>query len=199
MQDPRKRNLIAQGGIGLALLLLVGLYGLAQVKPEREVYQARVLGQMEQSGQAYNVTINIEQYSTPEERQILFDAFNKDGSKGLSKALGKMKSKGQIEITGHLGSSIAFARKIPTADGVKIRVLTTRRMTLGSFADSTLSDYDLTALELVINDKTGKGSGVLIPACLFKMNKDKEIEIEAYRNRWTVVDIVNWSKKKQKE
>jgi len=42
-----------------------------------------------------------------------------------------MHSKGRIAITGTLGYDISFVRKIPTADGYKIRFLTNRPSRFG--------------------------------------------------------------------
>jgi hypothetical protein len=41
-----------------------------------------------------NVTINIERYSAPEERQVLVDAFQQAGSEGLFNALEKNEFQG---------------------------------------------------------------------------------------------------------
>jgi hypothetical protein len=63
------------------LVALVGSPGAAQEdKAVREVYQAQAMGQGTQLGKTFNVTINIERYATPEERQILLDAFKQAGS-----------------------------------------------------------------------------------------------------------------------
>jgi hypothetical protein len=69
-------------------------------KPLREVYQAQAMGQSTQMGKTFNVTINVERYSTPEERQVLVDAFQEARSEGLYNALEKMNAKGRIAI-GH--------------------------------------------------------------------------------------------------
>ena len=99
----------------MCLLALVGFRVAAQDdKPLREVYQANAMGQGTQLGRTFSVTVNIERYSTPEERQVLVDAFNKAGSQGLYNALGKMQSKGRLADTGTLGYDISFVRKIPT-------------------------------------------------------------------------------------
>src|SRR5215467_4931952 len=77
-------------------------HSLAQEQMLHEEYQAQAMGQGTQMGQNFNVTVHIEEYSSPEERQILVDAFNKAKSQGLFNALGKMKAKGHIAITGTL-------------------------------------------------------------------------------------------------
>src|ERR1700733_4125822 len=75
----------------ICVLILSGIRGAAQDENAlHEVYQAQAMGQNTQIGQTFNVTVHIDEYSTPEEQQILIDAFNRGGSKGLYNALDKM-------------------------------------------------------------------------------------------------------------
>jgi len=161
-----------------------------------EEYQAQAMGQGTQMGQNFNVTVHIEEYSSPEERQILVDAFTKAQSQGLFNALNKMKSKGRIAITGTVGYDISFARKIQTPDGWKIRILTNRPITFGeSWTDSRSMDYNLSALEFDLSDQKGKSSGVLLPACQFVSDKKtNELTIADYQNPWKLVDILDRTK-----
>jgi hypothetical protein len=182
---------------GLLALVLVTFHSEAQDKAGPEEYQAQAMGQGTQMGQTFNVTVRIEAYSTPEERQVLVDAFQKAGSQGLFNALNKMTTKGRMAITGTLGYDISFARKIPTADGVKLRILTNRPITFGeAWTDSRSMDYNLSALELDLTEAKGKSTGILLPACQFTINKKtNELEIENYQNPWKLVDILDRSKK----
>jgi hypothetical protein len=165
-------------------------------KPMREVYQAQAMGQSTQTGKTFNVTVNIERHSTPEERQALVDAFQQAGSEGLFNALEKMNSKGRIAISGTLGYDISFVRKIPTGDGFKIRVLTNRPIRFGeAWVSGRSTDYNLSALELNISDDKNKSTGVLLPACKFKVDKKtNELEIENYQNPWKLSNIMDRSK-----
>jgi hypothetical protein len=162
----------------------------------REVYQAQAMGQNSQFGQTFNVTINIERYSTPEERQVLVEAFGQAGSNGLFNALEKMRSKGRIAITGTLGYDISFARKIPTESGYKIRILTNRPINFGeAWVNGRSMDYNLSALELEVNNDKDKSTGVLLPACQFQIDKKtNELEIESYKNPWKLQNIMDRSK-----
>jgi hypothetical protein len=179
------------------VVVLVILASAAQEdKPIREVYQAQAMGQNTQAGKTFNATINIERYSTPDERQVLVDAFQQAGSEGLFNALEKMNSKGRIAITGTLGYDISFVRKIPTADGYKLRVLTNRPIRFGeAWVNGRSRDYNLSALELTISNDTNKSIGTLLPACRFRIDKkSNELEIEAYQNPWKLVNIMDRSK-----
>ena len=178
--------------ISICLLSLVTFQSVAQDKMTREEYQAQAMGQGTQMGQTFNVTVIINEYSTPEERQVLVDAFDKAGSEGLFNALNKMKSKGRIAITGTLGYDVSFVRRIPTADGDKIRVLTNRPITFGeAWTDSRSMDYNLSALELDLTSQKNKSTGVLLPASEFTIDKKThELTIENYQNPWKLVDVL---------
>ena len=52
-------------------------------------------------------------------------------------------------------------------------------------------DYSLSAIELNISNEKGKSTGILLPACRFKIGKDKHIEIENYQNPWKLTDILD--------
>jgi hypothetical protein len=195
------QKLIKIGLAGVAaivcLVALLSLDSAAQEEqPIREVYQAQAMGQGTQLGQTFNVTINIERYSTPDERQVLVDAFQQAGSEGLFNSLEKMRSKGRIAITGTLGYDISFVRKIPTDNGYKIRILTNRPIRFGeAWVTGRSTDYNLSALELDLSNEKDKSTGVLLPACQFKINKKtNELEIENYQNPWKLQNIMDRSK-----
>jgi hypothetical protein len=124
------------------------------------VYQAQATGQGTQMGQTFNVTLIINEYSTPEERQVLVDAFNKTASKGLYNALDKMPSKGRSAITGMLGYDIHFARKLPVDEGFKLRVVTSHPINFGeAWYNGRSMDYNLSVLELDLNQRDEYGNG----------------------------------------
>jgi hypothetical protein len=189
MRNAKRLILAVATVVGLALFLL------AQDKPKREVFQAQAMGQSTQMGRSFNVTVNIAEYSTPEERQVLVEAFEKAGSEGLFNALEKMPSKGRIAITGTLGYDVSFVRQIPTAEGRKIRVLSNRPITFGeAWTSSRSSDYNLSFLEFELVNEKDKSTGVLLPACQFKIDKKtKELVVENYQNPWKLVNILNRS------
>ena len=197
MQQAIKMSHIS-AAVAIACLVMMGSFDSAaqEDKPVREVYQAQAMGQSTQMGKTFNATINVERYSTPEERQVLVDAFQQAGSEGLFNALEKMNSKGRIAITGTLGYDISFIRKIPTGDGYKIRVLTNRPIRFGeAWVNGRSTDYNLSALELNLTDDKDKSTGVLLPACKFKIDKKtSELEIENYQNPWKLVNIIDRSK-----
>ena len=186
------------GAVAIACLVVVVSFESAaqEDKPIREVYQAQAMGQSTQMGKTFNVTINIERYSTPEERQVLVGAFQQAGSEGLFNSLKKMQSKGRIAITGTLGYDISFVRKIPTEGGYKIRILTNRPIRFGeAWVNGRSTDYNLSALEIDLSNEKDKSTGVLLPASRFKINKKtNELEVENYQNPWKLQNIMDRSK-----
>ena len=176
--------------IGLALMLSGGRSTRAEDKPQRESFQATAMGQSTQAGRMFSVNITVEEYSTPEDQQILIAAFDSDGMEGLSNALSKMKSKGRLAITGTLGYEVNYIRSFQTPTGRKIRLVTNRPITFGeTWASRRSSDYNLSALELDISNEKDKNTGILLPACQFKIDKDKHLAIENYRNPWKLVNV----------
>jgi hypothetical protein len=182
----------------VCVLLLSGIHGIAQDEHAlHEVYQAEAMGQNTQAGQTFNVTVHIDEYSTPEERQILIDAFNTGGSKGLYNALDKMSARGHIAITGTLGYDIKYARKLPFDEGFKLIVVTNRPINFREAWNSGRSmDYNLSYLEMTLNKETGKGTGTLIPAALFKIDKKSgEVTIEAFKSPFNLTNIEDRTKR----
>jgi hypothetical protein len=197
MQNTKKLVLAVASLAGLALFLLASVNSVAEEKQKRQVFQAQAMGQGTQLGRSFSVTLNISEYSTLEERQHLVDAFEKGGSEELFNALQKMPSKGRIAITGTVGYDVSFVREIPTENGRKIRVLTDRPIQFGEARTSTRSkDYNLSVLELDLSNQKDKTTGVLLPACQFKIDKKtKELVIENYQNPWKLLNIMDRSKK----
>jgi hypothetical protein len=182
--------------LGVAILILVAtapatLLTSAQEKPKPEVFQAQAYGTSTQLGKNFNVTIRIEEYSTAEDQQILLKAFQSAGMEGLSNALSKMSTKGRLAITGTLGYDVSYIRNFRTEDGRKIRLITNRPINFGEqWWDGRSTDYSLSLVELNLSDVKGKSTGTLLPACKFKINKEKEIEVEAFQNPWKLTEIL---------
>ena len=188
-----RKSAIASIALGI---LVATTCALAQTG--RQEFQAQAFGQGTQLGHTFNVTVVIDEYSSDGDRQVLLDAFNKSGMNGVYDELRRMKSKGRIKITGTLGYDVSYIRKFTTPTGEKIRLVTSRPIAIGEvMADSRSQNYSVSALELDLNTADMKKStGQLLPLCQFKINKDKELEVEAYQNPWRLTNVIDWSKKK---
>ncbi len=176
----------------LGLLISLSISAVAQ---KSETIQAQAFGTTTQAGRTFGITIRIESYSTPTDQKTLIDAFNKGGHDALVDALGKMKARGRIAITGGgVGYQIAYIRNIPTAKGRTIRIITDRPINIGEATLNTRSeDYDLTLLEIHLDDADkDKSAGNLIVGGRFAVNKKKkQIEFESYQaTPWRLTGIM---------
>ncbi len=180
-------------GVLITVVLAMGAFKTgAQDKPKRETIQAQAMGQNTAMGKSFNVTVTIDSYSTPDDQKALLDAFAQGGQAALSKILSKMKSKGRVAVTGTLGYDIAYVRTFPTADGRKIRLITDRPIRIAEARDAGRStDYDLSALELNLNNDKSKNSGSLIVGLRVKVDKYNQLVFESYGSGpWNLVNVM---------
>ncbi|MGA7225663.1 MAG: hypothetical protein WA603_21265 [Candidatus Acidiferrales bacterium] len=185
------RELIASVLV-IALLTAATFTTGAQDKPKRETIQAQAMGQNRAAGKTFNVTVSIDSYSTPDDQKLLIDAFNHGGQATLSKSLSKMQSKGRVAVTGTLGYSIAYVRTFPTENGRRIRLITDRPIRFTEARENGRStDYDISALELNINNDKSKSSGSLIIGLRAKVDKDNQFVFESYGSGpWKLVNVM---------
>jgi hypothetical protein len=145
-------------------------------------------------GRNVGVKIIIYEFSSPEDRDILVEAFKQGQNDGLVNALTKMTSVGRIQIPGTLGFDLSFIREIITPTGRTIRFVTNRKIAFGEAYWSTRSkEFNLTAGEINLNDQDkSKSDGVLYPAAQLTINKDGELEFNLNQNPWRLGNIIEW-------
>jgi hypothetical protein len=181
----------------LVSALLLAAVTLARSADDRKVetIDATAMGTSTQLGKTISVKVTIYEFSTPDDRQILVDAFKKGQNQGLINALTKMNSVGRIAITGTLGYDLSYIGLIPTETGRKIRFVTNRLLRFGEVYNNTQSiAYNLTAGEIEINDQDkNKSSGVLYPAAQLVINKEGQLQFELRKNPWKLVNIIDWN------
>jgi len=181
-----------------SILLLTGLLVLGSVlgfsRDKNETIDATAFGTGSQLGQNIGVTLIIYDYSTPEDKEVLLQAFQKGSNKGLVNALQKMKAVGRMSVTGTLGSDVSFIKMIPTPTGRKIRFITNRQIRFGeAWSDSSSQSFDLSGGELDTTDQNKKKrTGVLNPAAQLTINQDGELNIDLNQNAWKLVDLIDW-------
>jgi hypothetical protein len=175
----------------VSLALLTSTMSLAQKLPKKIYIQAQAMGTSTQMGRSAGVTLIINELSTDEERAGLIEAFQQKGNEGLVNALSKMRSKGRMSVTGTLGYDVAYIKTFPQPDGSTVlRMVTDRPLRFGEvWADSRSSDYNVSAVEIVIG-KDKKNTGTLYPAVELKMNKENQLELNLYQNPWNLVNIM---------
>lgn len=189
---PNIRKLVLAAVLLPGLLIAASAPGLAADKAE--TIDATAKGTSTQMGSQFRITLNIYDYSTPADKQILIQAFEQGKDQGLVNALSKMKAAGHIEVTGTLGFDCSYIQMIPTPTGRKIRFVTNRLLRFGEvYWDTRSSAYNLTAGEIDINDTDkSKSTGVFYPEAEFTIDKQGELQINLVGNPWTLADIIDW-------
>jgi hypothetical protein len=183
-------------GLRLVALLTVGSFPFfSRDRVKDETIDATAMGTSTQLGQIVGVTLNIYDYSTPEDRVALVEAFTKGQNNGLVNTLSKMKAVGHCSITGTLGYDVSFIRMIPTPTGRKIRFVTNRLLRFGEvYADTQSQSFNLTGGEFDLNDTDkSKSGGVLYPAAQLAIDKQGELQIQLNQNAWKLVNIIDWN------
>jgi hypothetical protein len=177
----------------IGLLMFASIPGFGQRKSS-ETIDATAFGTSTQLGRNFGVKIIIYEFSSPEDRDILVQAFQKGQNDGLVNSLEKMKSVGRITIPGTLGYDLSFIREIITPTGRTIRFVTSRKIAFGeSYWDTQTKSFNLTAGEININDKEkDKSGGVLFPAAQLIVNKEGELQWELNQNAWKLINIIEW-------
>ncbi len=167
---------LALGSLLITGLLIAGSTASFAAN-KSETIEATAMGTSTQMGSQFSITLNIYDYSTEADKQILVDAFQKGKDQGLVNALSKMKAAGHIEVTGTLGYDCSYIQVIPTPTGRKIRFVTNRQLRFGEvYWDTRSSAYNLTAGEFDLNDTDkSKSTGKLYPAAELVIDKQGEL------------------------
>jgi len=184
---------IALKSILFAGVVMTGtLSGVARDK--YETIDAQAFGTSTQMGQNIGVTLNIYEFSTPADRTLLVQAYDKGQNQGLVTALSKMKAVGHIEITGTLGNDCAYIMMTPTPTGRKIVFVTNRQIRMGeAWTDSQTMSFNLTAGVLELNDQDkSKSTGVLYPAAQLILDKEGKLQLDLNQNPWRLSDLIDW-------
>ncbi len=161
-----------------------------------QTIDAQAFGTSTQLGRNVGVRLIIYEFSTPEDRDILVEAFQHGQNQGLVNALTNMKTVGRIQVPGTLGFDVSYIREILTPTGRTIRFVTNRKIAFGEAYWNTRSQsFDLTAGEINVNDQErSKSSGVLYPAAQLVINKDGELELNLIQNAWRLSNIIEWNR-----
>jgi hypothetical protein len=186
---------VFRGALLLGLLTVATLPFFSRDRSNKpETIEATAEGTGTQLGSSYGVTLDIYDYSTPEDQQVLVQAFEKGQNQGLVNALSRMKAVGHCSITGTLGYDVAYVRMIPTPTGRKIRFVTNRLLRFGEvYWDTQSQSFNLTAGEFELNDQDkSKSSGVLFPLAQLAIDKEGKLQIELNQNPWKLYDVIDW-------
>jgi hypothetical protein len=190
-----RRGLSRSVVMGVAVLGVI----LAGSSPafSREKYEtidAQAFGTGTQLGRNIGVTLNIYEFSTPADKVVLVQAFEKGQNQGLVTALQKTRAVGHVEITGTLGFDCAYIAMTPTPTGRKIVFVTNRQIRFAeAWTDSQTMSFDLTAGILELNDQDkSKSTGTLFPAAQLVVDKEGKLQWDLTQNPWKLVDLIDW-------
>ena len=193
MQTKRKFSKSSIMGIGLLGLMLAGS-STAFSRDRYETIDAQAYGTGTQLGANIGVTLNIYEFSTPADRAILVQAYQKGQNEGLYNALRKMRAVGHVEITGTLGNDCSYIEMTPTPTGRRIAFVTSRQIRFAeAWTDSQTQSFNLTAGVLELNDQDkSKSTGTLFPAAQLILNKDGKLQWDLNQNPWRLSDLIDW-------
>jgi hypothetical protein len=178
-------------------LMVIGSLVIAVPVSARDKYEtidAQAFGTGAQMGQNIGITLNIYEFSTPADRQLLLQAYEKGQNQGLVNALQKMRAVGHIEITGTLGYDVSYIKMTPTSTGRKIVFATNRQITFGeAWSDSQSSSFNLTAGVFEINDQDkSKSTGMLYPLAQLVLDKEGQLQLDLNQNPWRLSGVIDW-------
>ncbi len=188
----RAKSWVSKVLILTSVTMLLVIPGFSRDK--NETIDATAWGTSTQMGRNVSITLIIYQYSTPEDRDILVQAFQKGSNKGLVAALERMKAVGHISITGTLGFDVSYIALIPTPTGRKIRFVTNRLIKFGeAYYDTPSQAFDLSGGEIDLNDQDkSKSAGVLYPAAQLGIDDQGQLSINLLQNPWRLSNIIDW-------
>ena len=193
MRIEARSHQVVLGALMLCVLLLVATFAFSR-GPKSETIEASAMGTGTQLGQVIGVSLEIYEFSTPEDRQILVEAFTKSQNQGLVNALSKMKAVGHCSITGTIGYDVSYIRMTNTPTGRKIVFVTNRQIRFGeAFFDTQSQAFNLTAGEFNLNDtEKNKSTGTLFPAAQLIIDKQGQLQTDLSQNPWNLVDVLDW-------
>jgi hypothetical protein len=138
------------------------------------------------------VEINVDRWSSDQERDSLLDTLRTQGENSLLTSLQETKRVGFIRTPDRLGWDLHFATETPTNDGGKdIVIATDRPIRFWEAANLTRTlRYPFTVIEIHL-DKDGKGEGRMSTAAKLSMSKDgKTLELENYSTQPVILEKV---------
>jgi hypothetical protein len=189
--------------LAFALLLTIPSVGLLRAQASRELAVPVRLTAFAvnmsniATGGANVVDIQIERWSTDEERQKLITTFVEKGPEKLLDALQDLKRIGYIRLPNTLGYDLRYARVVPLDEGgQKILIATDRRIGFAEARNQPRTmDYPFTLIEIRLKPD-GTGEGKLSVATKITLNKKtKTVELENYSSEPVRLQNVKVEKK----
>ena len=170
---------VALAAIGSAAVLDQGLSAQTMGSPEHYTATAMNIN----NGQANNIDITVNRWSTDKERDALMAAVTQKGPEKLLDALEDLPAVGHFGAPGNLSWDIHFARKMHLPEGgERVVLITDRRIGFWEAANQPRSiDYPFTFIDIRINrDGEGEGRMSLATKVIYD-KKDNMISLENFQ------------------
>ena len=193
-------------GVGLAIVVSCAAGAFAEEKKNRETFFATVLQQANMrlpGGGTFQLTMNVDQWTSIEERRRLLGVFKEGGSEALMKELRHAKA-GYIVPPAFArwpSWEVDVASSIPQPDGGRIvRLFTERPIIFGEAYYNTRSkEYEFGVVELKLN-ADGEGEGMTIPAAKLSLSDKGELVVETLpytTGPQKLIGVRQWKDKKK--
>ena len=158
----------------LVTLLSLGVALPALAKEKKEVLERfRAHAMSLERGRATLLTITINSWTTPEERQALAQALADGGGRGLYDYLDKQEDKGYLQVPGSLGYEMRYAFQFQNEGKRQIVLGTNRPILIGEMMRGSRStDYDISLLVLELDEAAGEGTGTLVMGAELTIDKE---------------------------
>jgi hypothetical protein len=200
-----RRQIISMAML-VALVLLGSFTADAKKKPEEPVRESFVATLLSASGNALNLTIAIQEFSTDDEVQQLVQSYARGGEDSLRSAMGKSK-KGYFTLSSQTVRLLMIQAQ-PVGTGRRLQLVGEAPDTIfsgetpGAFSSAGTGprtmmaghrDYDYIVIQLEVDEK-GNGKGLLFPYCKVVFNKQGEIVITPMHPEPNQLVSVHWNK-----
>ena len=123
------------------------------------------------------ITVRIDGFTSDETVAGLAAIVQKEGSKGLSRALFRERV-GTFQLNNSIGYPIAFARELRDETGRHLLLVVRRTLSPREIWTAARSvDYPFTVLDIDL-DHRGQGSGDYLPAARLRVHEDGRVEMD---------------------
>ena len=129
-------------------------------------------------GRTSMMQISVSEWTSSEERQMLIEFVQEEGSRNLDTKLQSLGVKGRINRTGQMGVNWRYAYQFPKDGGRTIVLATDRPVNVSeaSFQGVVGKSYNIT-LAIIELDEEGKGAGTLMIGAELMFGADGKLEV----------------------
>ncbi len=134
------------------------------------------------TGKNFNVDFMIKRWTTDAERTELLRTLVERGPDDAFRLLRKQEGTGRIATPARVGETLRYARDFRGGGKRRIVLATDRPIHFReAYRSPRFSDYAITLVELIVDEETGKGGGVLMVGVKIKHDKKKnQLVLEHY-------------------